>query len=77
MAEWSNAAVLKTVEGNTSGGSNPSFSAKFLKINSLSFTGFFYAVLYLTKVKSNVPKADEDLGQFITLKLTIQEGKLY
>ena len=28
MAEWSNAAVLKTVEGQTSGGSNPSFSAK-------------------------------------------------
>lgn len=27
MAEWTNAAVLKTVEGNTSGGSNPSFSA--------------------------------------------------
>ena len=28
MAEWSNAAVLKTVEGNTSGGSNPSLSAR-------------------------------------------------
>jgi hypothetical protein len=27
MAERSNAAVLKTVEGNTSGGSNPSLSA--------------------------------------------------
>jgi hypothetical protein len=27
MAEWSIAAVLKTVEGQTSGGSNPSFSA--------------------------------------------------
>ncbi len=27
MAEWSNAAVLKTVEGHTSGGSNPSLSA--------------------------------------------------
>jgi hypothetical protein len=30
MAEWSNAAVLKTVEGHTSGGSNPSFSAEFM-----------------------------------------------
>ncbi len=29
MAEWSNAAVLKTVEGHTSGGSNPSFSALY------------------------------------------------
>ena len=27
MAEWSIAAVLKTVEGPTSGGSNPSLSA--------------------------------------------------
>ena len=27
MAEWSNALVLKTSEGHTSGGSNPSFSA--------------------------------------------------
>ena len=32
MAEWSNAAVLKTVEGHTSGGSNPSFSAQKAKI---------------------------------------------
>ena len=30
MAEWSIAAVLKTVEGHTSGGSNPSLSAKHL-----------------------------------------------
>ena len=29
MAEWSNAVVLKTIEGHTSGGSNPSLSAKF------------------------------------------------
>jgi hypothetical protein len=28
MAEWSIAVVLKTIEGNTSGGSNPSLSAK-------------------------------------------------
>ena len=29
MAEWSNAVVLKTIEGHTSGGSNPSLSAKY------------------------------------------------
>ncbi len=31
MAEWSNAAVLKTVGGQTSGGSNPSLSAEQVK----------------------------------------------
>lgn len=40
LAEWSNAAVLKTVEGNTSGGSNPSFSAEtmFQKKHKISKT---------------------------------------
>ncbi len=33
MAERSNALVLKTSEGHTSGGSNPSFSAKSLISN--------------------------------------------
>ncbi len=43
MAEWSNAAVLKTVEGHTSGGSNPSFSAsKFPNIININMLGFFY-----------------------------------
>ena len=37
MAEWSIAAVLKTVEGNTSGGSNPSFSAQKASDNTLAF----------------------------------------
>ncbi len=32
MAEWSIAAVLKTVEGNTSGGSNPSLSASNVQL---------------------------------------------
>jgi hypothetical protein len=42
MAERSIAAVLKTVEGQTSGGSNPSLSAEpFLKWPSLlSYRGF-------------------------------------
>jgi hypothetical protein len=42
LAEWSNAAVLKTVEGHTSGGSNPSFSAKENpNIHLLNSLGFF------------------------------------
>ena len=40
MAEWSNAAVLKTVEGHTSGGSNPSFSAsKFPNVLNIYMLG--------------------------------------
>ena len=35
MAEWSNAAVLKTVEPQGSGGSNPSFSASEKQRQSL------------------------------------------
>ena len=42
MAEWSIAAVLKTVEGNTSGGSNPSFSAEPHKGAEMApFFGFY------------------------------------
>ena len=40
MAERSNAAVLKTVEGHTSGGSNPSLSAK-KELNEQSLGSFF------------------------------------
>ena len=48
LAEWSNAAVLKTVEGHTSGGSNPSLSATYListyKIPYFNGNkGFFFA----------------------------------
>ena len=48
MAEWSNAAVLKTVEGHTSGGSNPSLSAnnKGLIINPL----FYFQAMGLEKM---------------------------
>ena len=51
MAEWSIAAVLKTVEGHTSGGSNPSLSAeltgpemdsKWTKSYKSMICGFFY-----------------------------------
>ena len=37
MAEWSNAAVLKTVDCYRSGGSNPSFSAKKTHNESYEF----------------------------------------
>ena len=42
MAEWSNALVLKTSEGHTSGGSNPSFSAsKFPNVFNINTLGFY------------------------------------
>ena len=45
MAEWSNALVLKTSEGHTSGGSNPSFSAsKFPNILLIYMLGFFILI---------------------------------
>ena len=47
MAEWSIAAVLKTVEGHTSGGSNPSLSAKhFIKRLSIADTQAFSFLPY-------------------------------
>lgn len=42
MAEWSNAAVLKTVDLNGSGGSNPSLSAEKWLTGSVSH--FFYLI---------------------------------
>ncbi len=44
MAEWSNAAVLKTVVPQGTGGSNPSFSARtkqkpFAKADGFLFSG--------------------------------------
>ena len=48
MAEWSIAAVLKTVEGHTSGGSNPSLSATNQSesaVTQKSYGGFtFYPI---------------------------------
>lgn len=46
VAEWSIAAVLKTVEGHTSGGSNPSFSAQYDRKSSDSKgLRFFISIL--------------------------------
>ena len=55
MAEWSIAAVLKTVEPRGSGGSNPSFSAKQksegLQINRLQAFLFFRNLIKKTAVQ--------------------------
>ena len=44
MAEWSKAAVLKTVEGNTSVGSNPTPSAN--KIASQFYIKKFWGIFF-------------------------------
>ena len=46
MAEWSIAAVLKTVEGHTSGGSNPSLSATKKEQPKSRVLLLLYACLY-------------------------------
>ena len=58
MAEWSNAAVLKTVDLNGSGGSNPSLSA----IN-LENQGF-------TKQTPNFTPKNVKLGVFVLFKIS-------
>ena len=60
MAEWSNAAVLKTVEGHTSGGSNPSFSAI---IKPVSFCLRAFYLLYISTLSRFFPVFD---AQFST-----------
>lgn len=42
MAEWLKAAVLKTVEGNTSGGSNPSLPAILKLPYEYPLSGFYH-----------------------------------
>ncbi len=62
MAEWSNAAVLKTVEGHTSGGSNPSFSAKTV---TFSYGFFVFKIHFKLKTSS---KTVSELPPTNTLK---------
>ena len=66
MAERSNAAVLKTVDGQLSGGSNPSLSAK--KIAPLRVL-FFLANKFVKERDSKVGGASESerfaCGQYV------------
>ncbi len=52
MSEWSNVPVLKTGEGNTSGGSNPPLPASFNK-KSITIFFLFFCSIYL-RIKSVV-----------------------
>ena len=59
MAEWSNAAVLKTVDLNGSGGSNPSLSAKKLKLSALRWAFFLHVRQELAPVRTCRKKAQK------------------
>ena len=52
MAEWSNAAVLKTVDLHGSGGSNPSLSAKPCNMSFIFMLHFYFTIVSLL-VESN------------------------
>lgn len=72
MAEWSNAAVLKTVDLNGSGGSNPSLSAeKWL-------TGVCRP-LFLFSIPKNIPffefRSQADLGSGGKTDLSLSRTK--
>src|SRR5690606_32919799 len=58
MAEWSIAAVLKTVEGNTSGGSNPSFSAT-LNLNKLLIRLLRFFYIYILHSELNLVRSKQ------------------
>ena len=47
VAEWSNAAVLKTVDPNGSGGSNPSLSAR---LGKQAVMGKYIKFIYLLEI---------------------------
>ena len=58
MAEWSIAAVLKTVEGHTSGGSNPSLSAEKATLKVAFFVGSGMrtpGVVIAQRLRSKIP----------------------
>ena len=68
MAEWSNAAVLKTVEAQVSGGSNPSLSAI---LKSPHFYGGFFCIIKphhsVTRLSIPITTYMQTANPFITL----------
>ena len=69
MAEWSIASVLKTDEGNTSGGSNPSLSAETLthrqRFLFSNRRGSLLTSLAGVRIPLSPPNADEQSAFFI------------
>ena len=62
MAEWSIAAVLKTVERRRSGGSNPSLSAKRMKLSAKRWAFFVQDRQELAPAKGLYKKGQTAIG---------------
>ena len=58
MAEWSNAAVLKTVDLRGSGGSNPSLSAKIKRSKEMSILSASFCFCSTTHTNLFVGRSD-------------------
>ena len=72
MAEWSIAAVLKTVELRGSGGSNPSLSANKLKSLNNCSNSFFVASFDLNLFKSKWENKKEDYTIVLFFNLLVR-----
>ena len=70
MAEWSIAAVLKTVELRGSGGSNPSLSATkiFAKATIRKDGRFYFVVARLNLFSKSTSKIKSSLREQLSLK---------
>ena len=71
MAEWSIAAVLKTVEPRGSWGSNPYFSAKIIKAKHIA-----WLFLFLERQKLAFVSEVEKSSSLIPLSAAAEEGDL-
>ncbi len=68
MAEWSIAAVLKTVEGHTSGGSNPSLSA--INIENQQVTKITHEFTHTFKIFRQKPSRAKGVKSSARLSLS-------
>ncbi len=74
MAEWSNAALLKSVDCNRSGGSNPSLSAN-LKTNKMKTINTILLMVSLFCLGVSLYQEDytESIGWGVVTVLTIKD----
>ena len=75
MAEWSIAAVLKTVELRGSGGSNPSLSAKERKKHHIAWCFFYFALKHrATDILSLFLYSEQSVEMYFTHRSLYKNG---